>query len=187
MNYFTPELIARLNSADEQAANAADAEWDRRLERYEEHLRQIEPELPEHARAFARLLLHDATVCGVARRGDQFLLVLHKAIPPRELVVLTYTLLEEPFIDREALPPDMRSEGMDFQYDEFELVRDGASRSYRQAILFGNGWEVRLSFRDVRVAVGDPLYVYPDGDRGAAAKGPLNPAHPSPAGPAPAP
>lgn len=39
MKYFTPELIARLGSSDEATFKAADAEWDRRLEAYEEQLR----------------------------------------------------------------------------------------------------------------------------------------------------
>jgi hypothetical protein len=105
VKYFTPELIARLNSA---AADAADAEWDHRQQTYEEELGRIEPTLPDHIRAFNELLLHDARVYSLARQGDELILVLQKAIPPRDLVIITYTLVAEPHIDREALPAEAR-------------------------------------------------------------------------------
>jgi hypothetical protein len=161
VKYFTPELMERLDSPDPTVANAADAEWDRRLERYEQELQRIEPELPEHVREFNGLLLHDARVLSVARQGDQFHLVLHKDVPPRDLVLLTYFLTEEPVIDREALPIGQRSPVMDYLYDEFELVQEGNTRLYAESILFSNGWEMRLRFRDVRWALAGPLYLHP--------------------------
>jgi hypothetical protein len=162
MKYFTPELMDRLDSPDHAVARAADAEWDRRLEEYEQRLREIEPGLPEHVREFNNLLLHDARVLGIAREGDRLLIVARKDIPPRDLVLLTYDLVEEPFIDREALPAAERSPVMDYLYNEFDLVRQGDATHYTESILFSNGWELRLRFRDVRAAVADPLYVISD-------------------------
>jgi hypothetical protein len=158
MKLFTPELYVRGQSHDPAVLNEVDGLWEAANERYEDHLRQIEPELPGHVREFIDLPLHDAAVWGIARRADQLVMVLRKNVPPRDLVVLTYTLAEEPFIDCEALPPEHRSSAMDFLYDEFDLVRDGDVKHYTQSILFGNGWEVRLRFRDVRVALADPVY-----------------------------
>jgi hypothetical protein len=158
MKYFTPELLALLGSNDNAVINAAEAEWDRRLEAYEEELRGIEPELPEHVREFNDLLLHDARVYSLARQGDHLIMVLRKDIPPRDLVIITYTLASEPVIDPEALPPETRSEVMDFDYDEFGIVRGGGQVLYTQSILFSNGWEVSLRFHDVRVVLAEPLF-----------------------------
>ncbi len=158
MKYFTPDLLARLGSSDDAVANAAAAEWDRRQQAYEEELQRIEPELPERVREFNNLLLHDARVQSLARRDGQLILVLRKDIPPRDLVILTYELAGEPVIDREALPPEVRSEVMDFDFDEFAIVREGGDKLYTQSILFSNGWEVRLRFHDVRFIVAEPLF-----------------------------
>jgi hypothetical protein len=101
MKYFTPELIARLASSDDAVVNAAEAEWDRRQQAYEEEIQRIEPELPEHVREFNNLLLHDARVESLVRRDGQLILVLRKDIPPRDLVIIAYTLAGEPVIDRD--------------------------------------------------------------------------------------
>src|SRR5262245_58156324 len=76
MKYFTPELMEQLDSPNAVTANAADAEWDRRLETYEQRLREIEPELPQHLREYNALLLHDARVQSIARDGNQLIMVL---------------------------------------------------------------------------------------------------------------
>ena len=50
--------------------------------------------------------------------------------------------------------PEDRLQVMDFQYDEFDLVREvGGSKVYVQSIVFGNGWEMTLRFTDVRVTL----------------------------------
>jgi hypothetical protein len=158
VNYFTPELMDRLNSPHDAIADAADAEWDRRLEKYERELRQIESQLPEHVRAFNSLLLHDARVLSLARQGDRLIMVMRKDIPPRDVVTITYTLDAEPFLDREALPPAHRSRVMDYLYNEFDLEREGDATGYTESILFSNGWELRLRFRDVQVTLAEPIY-----------------------------
>jgi hypothetical protein len=164
MKYFTPELLAQLDSTDAATANAADAEWDRRLEEYEAALQRLSPEMPAHIREFNQLLLHDARVESIARHGNQLVMVLHKDVPPRQVVILTYDLTEEPLVNAEALPPGQRSPVMDFLYDELDLVRDGDQHQYTQSILFGNGWEMRLCFRDVRVTLAEPIYPVPSGE-----------------------
>jgi hypothetical protein len=158
LKYFTPELIEQLNSTDRIVANAADAEWDRRLEQYESDLQRISHELPEHIREFNSLLLHDARVCGMGRNGTQFIMMVHKDIPPRDLVILTYAMIDQPCINREVLPPGQRSVVMDLLYDEFDLHIVGGERHYTQSILFSNGWELRLCFRDVKVTLAQPIY-----------------------------
>ena len=168
MKYFTPDLLALLANAEDAVANAAEAEWERRLEAYEAELRRIEPDLPEHVREFNNLLLHDARVYSLARQGDHLILVLHKDVPPRDLVIITYALAGEPVIDREALPLETRSAVMDFDYDELAVVREGTQILYAQSILFSNGWEVRLRFRDVPLCPRRSSLRFPSPVRGAA-------------------
>ncbi len=161
MRYFTPELLAQLRSDDEATVRAAEAEWDRRLDLYEQEMRRIEPDLPEHMRQFNDLLLHDARVCILARRDAEFIMVLHKDIPPRNLVIVTYELTGDPVIHAEALPPETRSVVMDFDYDEFGLLHEGDQLHYTQSILFSNGWEMQLRFHDARFVLADPLFAMP--------------------------
>ena len=49
---------------------------------------------------------------------------------------------------------------MDFQYDEFELIREGGRRTFAQSILFGNGWEMAC-LNDVQVDLAEPVYPLP--------------------------
>src|SRR5438132_9865325 len=109
MKYFTAELMARLGSPDDAVANAAAAEWDQILERYEHRLQQIRAEMPQHDREYNDLLLHDADILSIARRGDQFIVVLRKDITPRDVLILTYTLTAEPLINMNSLPTDESS------------------------------------------------------------------------------
>jgi hypothetical protein len=157
MKYFTPDLLEQLNSPDPAVANAADAEWDRSLERYEQHLQRLGPQLPESIRTFNDLLLHDARVYTLARRQDQLLMVLHKDIPPRDLVILSYSLAAEPVIRHDALPPEQRSPVMDYLYNEFDLIAGEDGPLYTESILFSNGWELQLRFRDVQVTLAESL------------------------------
>src|SRR5207253_11271400 len=141
MKYFTPELIERLGSTDDAVAGAAHKEWENALQRYENYLKSIEAELPEHVREFSELLLHDAIVLSIVRRQEQLIMVLRKDIPPRDVLILTYFLTQEPVVDQNALAACCRGPVMDFQYDEFELISENDRTVYSQSILFGNGWE----------------------------------------------
>jgi hypothetical protein len=158
MKYFTGELIERLGSSDESIVGTAEAEWDRRLEEYERHLRRIEADLPDHIKDFNGLLLHDARVHDIARRDGRLIMVLRKEIPPRDLVVVTYSLVSEPSIDFEGLPARERSPVMAYLYNEFDVERKNQELSYAESILFSNGWELRLCFDDVQVNLAEPIY-----------------------------
>jgi hypothetical protein len=162
MKYFTPELHVWMQDFTSDAAmNAADAASEDAQQRYEGHLRAIEPEMPPCYRQFDGLLLHDAQVWTLGWKGDQFVMVLHKDIPPRDVVIITYTLTREPYINRETFPPLYRSNVMSYLCDEFDLVQEGGQKHVVQSILFGNGWEIRLRFRDVQVTLTEPLFPAP--------------------------
>ncbi len=99
-----------------------------------------------------RYYLHDAVIRGMGQRGRSFVIVLQLDTPPQSLLLFTYELVEDPVIDQAGLAPENCSTGgfVDWQYDEIERV-EGEPPTWAQSILFGNGWEVRLHFRDVRI------------------------------------
>jgi hypothetical protein len=161
MKYFTPELYLRGQSADDAVVRAVEEAWEEASERYERHLRVIEPEMPEHVREFGNLLLHDADVYSIARRDSQLIMVLRKDAPPCDVVVLTYHLTEEPHLSKGLFPKEYSSVGMQFLYDEMDLIKEGGRTVYAQSILFSNGWEMALRFSDVRVLLAQPVYPEP--------------------------
>jgi hypothetical protein len=159
MKFFTPELHVRTQDFTSDAAmDEADAAGEAANAEYARHLQAIEAEMPECYRQFDGLLLHGAQAWTVAWNNDRFFLVLHKDIPPRDVVILSYTLARPPYIKRDVFPPLYRSSVMSFLYDEFDLVREVDERVVVQSILFANGWEVRLHFRNVEVTLAEPLY-----------------------------
>ncbi len=160
MKYFTPELYMMGQAEDDETANEADRLWDEALERYERRLEEIRPELPEHVRAFNELLLHDAVVESMYRVRDKLVFVALKDIPPRDLVTMTYTLAAEPVINKEALAGE-GCEVMEFMYDELDVMEENGQKVFTQSILFSNGWEVQLRFRDVEVVIAEPIYPAP--------------------------
>lgn len=158
MKFFTRDLYRRCRSTDETVLNAACEEWEQANGAYEQHLAAIETELPPHMRAFAELLLHDAKVQSIARQGNQLILVLHKDIPPRDLVILNYELDGELVVEPFADAPTDWSRPTTFDFDELGIEGKEGGKIYNQAIVFANGWLMRLSFRDARVTVAQSVY-----------------------------
>jgi hypothetical protein len=158
MKYFTPSLIERYGSLDTSVADAADAEWEDALARYDSYLQGLDPELPQHIREFSRLLLHGAIVWSIARQRDKLIMVMRKDVPPQDTVILAYTLVGEPVINKEALSPEHRASVMAYQYDEFERIEEGGQEFYSQSIILANGWEMSLRFSDVQVTLAEPVY-----------------------------
>jgi hypothetical protein len=158
MNYFTPDLLVRLQVRDPAAMNDADAEWEAAEQRYEQRLQELGPAIDPLLRRFEDVLLHDATVWSISRHDDHFVIILRKDIPPRDVVILTYMLVAEPILVRDALPPQFRSQVMQFQYDEFDVEQEAGQSHFTHRILFSNGWEIRLAFRDLQVTLAQPIY-----------------------------
>lgn len=163
MRFFTPDLLERFKSSDPAIAGAADAEWETAHERYAEKMRQLEPTLPPHLREFNELLLHDASLQTLARDGNRLLMVLKKDVPPRDVVVLTYDLLDEPLLVPFEKQPREWQKPTRFDFDEFAQVQEGDRAVYLQSIVFANGWELRFRFQDVRITTAAPLAPTSDG------------------------
>jgi hypothetical protein len=154
VKYFTPDLIARGQSDDSRVLNEVETLWDERCATYNAYLAPIRDQLSPGLRSIENnYYLHDATVCGLGYRTDQFVIVLQLDTPPRSFLIFTYHLIEPPRIDPNVLPEAARSRGdvVEWQYDEIEKVQ-GEPPMWRQSILLSNGWEVALHFRDVEVA-----------------------------------
>lgn len=162
MKYFTPDLYIRLQQREPDAMDAADAAWDEAAQRYDNYLQTILPELPPAVRQLLEgYYLHDAEVLSAGRQGDTFVILLQLDVPPNDLLSITYTLTAEPQIDRSAFPAEYRSPRMTWQYEELEVCGSGEAGHYQQAILFGNGWEIQVPFRDVRLTTVQPIYPCP--------------------------
>jgi hypothetical protein len=160
MNYFTPErYLALQDFTSEEAQNAADAAWEDAVDAYEASLATIRPRLSPSVRELLEgHFLHDAEVLSIGQQEGHFVVVLQLDTPPHDLLTICYELLDEPAIDREALPAAQRSPRPRWLCDELELVDEGGAISCRHSILLSNGWELRLRFRDVRLTLAQSVY-----------------------------
>jgi hypothetical protein len=153
MKYFTSELIARGQADDEQSLEEQDRLWEEAADRYVRYLDTIRPAFPAGLRQIdTSYYLHDAEVLGMGHDGRTFGLALRLDTPPRSLLTFTYDLVSDPVIDREALTPECRFGGGSvlWQYNEIEQG-PGDPPTWVESILFSNGWEVCLHFRDIKV------------------------------------
>jgi hypothetical protein len=92
----------------------------------------------------------------LAREGGWLIMVLKKDIPPRDLVILRDELAEEPALVPFARHPRDWQKPTHFDFDEFDREQNGQEAVYTQAIVFANGWELQLRFRDVQMTLAEP-------------------------------
>ena len=157
MRFFTKELFDRNQSEDDAVQEAAEDEWERALEAYDRHLQTLAGHIPSHVRQFQELLLHDALVQSIGRQGKCLIMVLRQDIPPRDLVIVSYELEGEPALEKFSRDARDWSRPTDFNFDEFDVI-DQNGPLYLQEIVFGNGWLLRLKFRNVNVTRAAPVY-----------------------------
>jgi hypothetical protein len=171
MKYFTPELWLRTQSGvDPQTFLQAYDAWERGIDAYEEQLQRIIPRDRRylHLRRFAlQESLHDAVVqgCWFATQYRLNLLVRPEA-PAELLVLLEYTLVGEPIVNRNVLPQEFCASPARWLYDEFALLEGAASADepvFTHNILLGNGCELIICFRRFEVSRHHALL--PDLDR----------------------
>ena len=181
MKFYTPELLERFASTDEQTALAAQDELEQRSEHYAAYLQSIAKKLPPRFQELQqRFYLHDARVIlpfgpwlppwhpemlwdmlnamqlDRSRTPPSFLIALQLDAPPREFVVLHYRgvrLEGDPFRMRRY----PRIPLLDWLHDEVELVLVGEQVEFQHSILFSEGVELRLQFTDFDFATLKPM------------------------------
>lgn len=174
MKYFTPERLTRLQDhSDEKQFLAALDDWERALEDYWQQMKEIpqrlagsqpplSKNLQEFLKFFTSVSLHDARVLDMyfGDRSD-FHITLQPEFQPERLVVLTYSLDEPPRIQANVLPEQLRSQPINWLYDEVTwdgLTREG-KQVLRHTILLSDGREVDLCFYSV--AIERPISLVP--------------------------
>jgi len=176
MKYFTRRHYLALQNREEAARDAADADWEDAVERYDAYLQSIHQDLPECIRPLLDgFYLHDARVLSMGRQGDTFLISLQLDVPPNELLTITYTLAGPPDVETETFPwTNPASPVVDWLYEELELVREGGRHSFVHSILFSNGWEVRIPFHAVHMTTAFPLLPLPHSRKLVPTPGPTS-------------
>lgn len=161
MRYFTPELLLRFRSLDDDVADTAEAAWEQAIKRYRRHWKKISPQLPESVRRFHdEYCLHDADVFGPAKLSVQTLpwgfhdvvLVaqpLNPSFPehPNTLLFLQYAMAAEPIVEVPVRADAFHLERPTWLYDEFDLIEPGV---FVHEILLSDGRVVKLRFRELR-------------------------------------
>lgn len=152
MKSFTPDLIVRGQSRDEDVVDEVEVTRERRGDECVAYLASVKKAfLPGVRRIEENYYLHDAKIQGLGMRDGKFVMVLQLATPPYSLLTLAYDLIEEPHINRNAVPDGARFGGTPmWQYNELEHV-PGTPPTWKESLLLSNGWEVELHFRDVHV------------------------------------
>jgi hypothetical protein len=160
MKYFTPDLIQRGNSRDDDVADAASEEWERAIVRSERRWKKIRSAFPAAVQQFNddQICLHDAEVLSIGQEGDRFVIVVEPEPPARTVVLLTYTLDGEPVIDPTALPDREGVSRPLWMYEEWDLDRQ---KRCLFEVLLTNGWSVKLRFRDFQYLIAQRLFPVP--------------------------
>jgi hypothetical protein len=162
MNHLTPELLVRLqNRSDERSFLTALDEWERAVASYQAQLTQVRGALPvDVQRLLDTVSLHDARVLDMWWGGrSQFTVTLQLESDLSRLVVLTYSLVGPPEVQKDVLPGAVCSEPVAWLYDELDFAKDKrpGEPSFTHSILLSDGREVRLRFRSLTLKRPIPL------------------------------
>jgi hypothetical protein len=188
MKFYTPDLLERFGSKDDDIADAAHDEIEQRADEYVRHLDAIEMKLPQRLQDLLnQFYLHDARVIshpplmiadvewlehalrsglplgwrvfGLGeRRLPSYWIPLQLDPPPREILVLQHRYVQ---IESAEIHESI-FEGchyLDWLYDEVELIETEGNLEFCHSILFTRGFEIRLRFRDFDFATLKPMEI----------------------------
>lgn len=155
MKYFTPELLARCRSRDDDVADAANEEWEQALADYEQRLASVANQLPAEVRELcATVSLHDGKMLGVAfgkrTRLFSMLVQLEGTAKQRgEVLQLHYDPVPGPDGGVAIREPAQgnRDEDVWVLYDEFD--RDEEHDFFTHSLLLTDGREIEIRFREL--------------------------------------
>src|SRR5688572_18695605 len=130
MKHFTPERYLRLgNLNEEREFLAAQEQWEEAIAGYRAQLQRIRKELPRGLRQLVEsVYLHDARVLSMHQKEENFVVTLQPESDPHRLVVLGYSLVEEPLVKMNQLPEDRCRTPIQWLYDELDLDRPEGPR-----------------------------------------------------------
>jgi hypothetical protein len=157
MKYFTPELIVRCQTDEDDLIEEVHEEWERAIVRSERRWQKIRSTFPAAVQRFNddQVCLHDADLVSLGQEGDHFVIVVQPEPPARTVVLLSFTLDGEPTIDRTALPGREGHTHAHWLYEEWDLNRQ---KRCLFEVLFSNGWSVKLRFRDFQYRIAQRLF-----------------------------
>ena len=162
MKYFNRERYLALQKSQDDAMDAADAEWHVAAEDYEAQLKVIRPQLPDSVLQFLDgYYLHDARVLSIGLQGDSFVVSLQLDVPPHDLLTIAYKLAGSPEVTKEAFPWVSNANVADWLYDELELIHDDQGKHFVHSILLSSGWQVKVPFRDMQTTTAYPFLPHP--------------------------
>lgn len=186
MKFFTPDLLGRFGSKEDEVALAAQETLEKRSEEYLEHLKTIQGQLPERLRELLeRFYLHDARLLSsvfpmlpdlpftihwaermeldfvVKERGPwpSLFLAIQVDTPPKEVLVLHYRSVVILEVNHNRPWQEERLPFLEWQHDEVDVVSEKAMTYTLHSILFSNGIELRLQFNDFDFATMKPLAI----------------------------
>ena len=162
MKYFTRERYLALQNSEKAAIDAADADWENAVERYEAYLQTLRPHMPASVQLLLDgFYLHDARVLSIGQQQDTFVISLQLDVPPNDLLSVTYVLADTLEVKKETFPWVKEAYPVDWLYEELEWVCEGDRKHFVHSILFSNGWEIRLPFREVQTVIASPMLPHP--------------------------
>ncbi len=186
MKFFTPELLGRFGSQNDEVALAAQEALEKNSLEYLAHLKTIQGKLPERFRELLQsFYLHDARVLSslfpvppdlpfrmfwaewiewgfrVKDRGPwpSLFLALQLDTPPHEVVVLHYRSVVIVEMSHHRPWQEEHLAFLECQHDEVDVVTENARTCALHSILFSNGFELRLQFSDFDFATMKPLEI----------------------------
>jgi len=148
MKYMTPELLARYQSEDADTALQAYEQWEQAGERYRAELSVVRRQLPESAvELMDRFRLHDARVLW-AGIGDGALAIVLLLDGEEGGLQIEYDLAAPAAVTPH---PEIAEDcPVEWLYDEWGLTDGDGGGSFVHSILFTDGAELRLVFRNLR-------------------------------------
>jgi len=150
MKYFTPELLKRFNSRDDEVADAAHADFERAVTAYKEQLDKIDEKLPDNVRRLlSEFYLQDAKVMLFLVRDDEFSIFLRPEGQRDESLMIRYLVTGKPRFNKNwltGMPPHLY-----WLYDEIGIRQKRRTTVFTHSILFTGNRELQLEFSDLEL------------------------------------
>ena len=157
MRYFTPELLARCRSLDEDVAEAAAEEWEKATTEYRTRLNAIRSHLPQtHASAGSRQPARLEIIAFEFGKRPTFSILLQlegEGRRPGKMMQLSYHVVAGEHggvkTQKHAQPGQATQTKSWILYDELNMDEERAS--FTHSLLLSDGREIEVRFHNLRV------------------------------------